>query len=91
MSLESFDCPMCKRSKMKKGISRIKFQFVLDDGTTGDAKHPFLVCPVCNNIQIVSDVIKPSTLTLNYTHNNLIYLCSITIMSARRRTGCNHG
>jgi hypothetical protein len=48
---------------MKKGIPRIKFQYVLDDGTTGDATHPFLVCPVCNNIQIMSDVIKPSTLT----------------------------
>jgi hypothetical protein len=63
MSLESFDCPMCKRSKMKKGIPRIKFQYVLDDGTSGDATHPFLVCLVCNNIQIMSDVIKPSTLT----------------------------
>ncbi len=48
---------------MKKGIPRIKFQYVLDDGTSGDATHPFLVCLVCNNIQIMSDVIKPSTLT----------------------------
>lgn len=65
MSLESFDCPMCRKSKMKRGYPKVKFQYVLDDGTTGDAAHSFLVCPLCNNIQIMPDVIKPSTLTFD--------------------------
>jgi hypothetical protein len=65
VSLESFECPMCKKSRMRKGKPKIKFQYISDDGTTGEAIYQFMVCPVCNNIQIMPDVIKSSSLTFD--------------------------
>jgi hypothetical protein len=63
MSIEKFDCPLCK-NPMKKSKVKFELKVILDDGTKGDLESSFLVCKVCHNIQLMPDLYTKGT-----THN----------------------
>lgn len=62
MSMENFKCPICKNPMTLAKPLKLELKIVIDDGTTDKMHSSFMICKVCNNIQLFGDIYRTDSL-----------------------------